>query len=366
MKVPEPRQLKSGNWFIQLRLDGRSISITKETAAECKHEAELIKAQYLRQVTIEKKIQSNTKRITGQSNGKTIGDIIDKFISSREKTLSPSTVNGYKCIRNNRFKKYIDKKPSEIRDWQDVINREIKDNVSAKTIKNSWALLCTAFEYSHLPVPEVSLPKVVPSHKEWLDTDQIKTFVKAIKGHPCEIPALLALHSLRRSEILGLTWDRIDLQKKTIRIEGSAVIGVGNKLVYKETNKTKKSRRIIPIMIPALEAALKAIPEEKRTGKLYNKTPTLIWEQVNLICEKNGLPKVGVHGLRHSFCSLAFSSEVGMTEREVMEIGGWENHGTVHSIYEHLSDKNRKSAEQKFAKFFQNANEKMLTASDSK
>ena len=363
MKVPEPRQLKSGNWFIQLRLDGRSISITKETAAECKHEAELIKAQHLRQTTIEKKIQTKTKRTS--SPGKTIGDIIDKFISSREKALSPSTINGYKCIRKNRFKKYIDKKPSEIRDWQDVINKEIEDDVSAKTIKNSWALLCAAFEYSHLPVPEVTLPQIVQAPRAWLDTDQIKTFVKAVKGHPCEIPALLALHSLRRSEILGLTWDKIDLQKKTIRIEGSAVIGSGNKLVYKETNKTKKSRRTIPIMIPALETALKAIPEEKRTGKLYDKTPTLIWEQVNLICEKNGLPKVGVHGLRHSFCSLAFSSEVGMTEREVMEIGGWESQQTVHTVYEHLSDKNRKAAEEKFSRFFANANDKMLTTSNN-
>ena len=363
MKIPEPRKLPSGNWFIQLRLDGRSISITKETPAECKYEAELIKAQHLKKVTIEKKIQAKVNKTNGQSNGKTIGDIIDKFINSREKTLSPSTINGYKCIRNNRFKKYIDKKPSEIRDWQDVINCEVVDGVSAKTIKNSWALLCSAFEYSKLPVPEVNLPKIVQVQKPWLDTDQIKVFVKAIKGHPCEIPALLALHSLRRSEILGLSWDKIDLDNNIIRVEGSAVVGDGNKLVYKETNKTKKSRRIIPIMIPELRAALLAVPEDKRVGKLYNKTPTLIWEQVNLICKKNNLPEIGVHGLRHSFASLAFSSEVGMTEREVMEIGGWEDHTTVHKVYEHLSDKNRKEAEKKFAKFFQDANDKMLTTS---
>lgn len=357
MKVPEPRKLASGSYFIQLRLDGESIPITKDTYAECKTEAELIKAQHRRDMQRERKRIAKTQGRQGQ----TIGDIMDKFISSRKKTLSPATINGYQCIRNTRFQKYINKKPSAIKDWQAVIDDEIESGVSAKTIRNAWGLLTASLLYAHKPIPEVILPRIVSSQHKWLDTDQIKIFVKAVQGHPCEIPALLALHSLRRSEILGLTWDKIDLAKKTIRVEGSAVIGADNKLVYKETNKTKKSRRIVPIMIPALENALKAVPESERVGLLYKKNPNLIWEQVNLICEKNGLPQVGVHGLRHSFASLAFSSEVGMTEREVMEIGGWEDFQTVHKVYEHLSDKNRKEAERKFTAFFENANDKMLT-----
>ena len=352
MKVPEPRKLPSGNYFIQLRLDGESISITSESYTECKNEAQLIKAKHRKQFKTEKKAEDKSN---------TIGDLIDKYIASRKKVLSPSTINGYQSIRDHRFRNYMDKKPSAIRNWQAVIDDEIEDGKSAKTIKNAWALLASSLEYARKPIPDVKLPKIIPATKQWLDTDQIKVFVKAVKGHPCEIPALLALHSLRRSEILGLSWDKIDLKKNLIHVEGSAVIGSDNKLVYKETNKTKKSRRTIPIMIPALKDALEAVPEDKRKGLLYTKTPTLIWEQVNRICEKNGLPEVGVHGLRHSFASLAFSSEVGMTEREVMEIGGWEDYQTVHKVYEHLSDKNRKEAEKKFTAFFENANAKMLT-----
>ena len=358
MKVPEPRLLPSGKYFIQLRLDGESIPITRDTYTECKTEAELTKAQHRRDMQRQQKILSKTQ----EKKSPTIGDYMDRFIASRRKTLSPATINGYQCIRNTRFQNYINKKPSAIKDWQAVIDDEIDAGISAKTIRNAWGLLAASLNYAKKPVPDIILPKIIPSQKQWLDTDQIKVFVKAVKGHPCEIPALLALHSLRRSEILGLTWEKIDLDKNLIHIEGSAVIGDGNKLVYKETNKTKKSRRTVPIMIPALKDALNAVPEEQRTGLLYTKNPTLIWEQVNRICEKNGLPKVGVHGLRHSFAALAFSSEVGMTEREVMEIGGWEDFQTVHKVYEHLSDKNRKEAERKFSAFFQNANDKMLTA----
>ena len=67
--------------------------------------------------------------------------------------------------------------------------------------------------------------------------------------------------------------------------------------------------------------------------------------------------EIGVHGLRHSFASLAFSSEVGLTEREVMEIGGWADSQTVHRIYEHLARKNRLKASNKMADFFKNADE---------
>lgn len=342
MLVPEPKKLPSGNYNIMLRLGGENISITRSTDRECILEAQVIKSEYL---IGRRKKQANM----------TIKEALDKYVSSRKNVLSASTINGYNSIIRNRFKNYINKKPSDIKDWQTVINDEVLSGISAKTINNSWDLLCSAFKYNNIPVPEVTLPQVVQSQRPYLSTSQVKTFISAIKGHPCEIPALLALHSLRRSEILGLTWDKIDLENKTIRIEGSAVVGDGNKLVYKKTNKTKKSRRTIPIMIPALETALKAVPEEKRTGLVYGKTPNLIWEQVNYICAKNNLPKVGVHGLRHSFATVAFSSDVGLTEREVMEIGGWECQQVVHGIYEHLSQENRLKAENKFAQFFKNA-----------
>ncbi len=36
VKIPTARQLPSGNWFVQLRIDGRSISITKPTQRDAK------------------------------------------------------------------------------------------------------------------------------------------------------------------------------------------------------------------------------------------------------------------------------------------------------------------------------------------
>lgn len=343
MKVPEPRKLKSGSWFIQLRLGGESISVTKPTKTECKNAAQLIKAEFI-----------SGKRKKTKSN-LTLSEMIDAYIANKKNVLSPSTLTGYLVVKENRFPNYIDKKASSIKDWQAVIDDEIAAGISAKTIKNAWSVITASMKFCDVEIPSVTLPKIVQSSRPWLDADQVKVFVKAVHGKTCEIPALLALHSLRRSEILALTWDRIDLQKNIIRVEGAAVPDSENNLVFKETNKTKKSRRSVPIMIPELRTALLAVPESEREGKIYNCYQNKLWEQINKVCKDNQLPLVGVHGLRHSFASLAH--HVGLPEQEAMLIGGWEDPGTMHKIYEHISASDRLKAENKIAQFFNNSSQ---------
>lgn len=351
MKVPEPRKLPSGNYNIRMRLGGQEVSVTRPSATECRTDAQLIKSEH----------RAGKRILRAAARNLTIEAILDNYIQSRKPVLSASTIRGYNTIKNNHFQSYLKKKPSGIKNWQKVINDEVHNGASPKTIKNSWSLLAAALDYADIPVPDVKLPAIMPSTRPWLDADQVKTFIAALKGTDCEIPALLALHSLRRSEIAGLTWDKINLKKKTIRVEGSAVFNEDNKLQYKKTNKSKNSRRTIPIMIPELETALSSIPEDKRKGNIVTCNPNTIWAQINRICEANDLPEVGVHGLRHSFASLAH--HVGLPEQEAMLIGGWEDAQTMHKIYEHISAADRLKSENKLAQFFQTADK---TADGSK
>ena len=344
MKLPKPERMSSGNYYIRLRLNGESISVVAATETECRNQARLIKAEH--------KAGKRLERV-GKKAEPTLLQIIETYIDNRKAVLSVSTIVGYEVIKNNRFQAYMKKRPSEIGNWQAVINDEVKSDISAKTLKNSWALVAAALEYSGIKAPAVKLPQVVQAARPWLDADQIKTFVAAVKGQDCEIPALLALHSLRRSEILGLTWEKVDIKNGIIHVEGSAVPDSENKLVYKETNKTKNSRRNVPFMIPALKEAMLAVPEAQRTGFIYTKYRNTLWRDINAICAANGLPQVGVHGLRHSFASLAH--HVGLPEQDAMLIGGWEDAQTMHRIYEHISDADRLKAENKIAEFFKNA-----------
>lgn len=342
VKVPEPRKLPSGNWFIQLRLGGKSYSFTDKSKSTCKNKAGRFKTSYNLGLIEE-------KRETNKTND-TLEKVIQDYIDSRKATLSPSTITGYQQILRNRLFKYKKISPTAIKDWQQVIDDEVDDGVSAKTIKNTWSLVAASLKRAKISVPTVTLPKVMPAVRPWLDADQIPIFVKAVKGNPCEISALLALHSLRRSEILYLSWDNIDLDKGLIHVEGTAVPGEKNELKYRNTTKTAKSHRTVPIMIPELKTALEAIPEEKRQGRIYNSYQNLLWEQINEVCDKAGLPRVGVHGLRHSFASLAH--HVGLDELTAMQLGGWERAETMHRIYVHIAEKDRLDAVNKMAEFY--------------
>lgn len=326
MKVPEPRKLPSGTWFIQLRLGGKSISVTGETASACKRSATLIKAEH----------QAEEKQKRRETTKDTLGAVIDKYIDSRRAAISPATLRGYQNIRRNRFAAYMSDSAAKI-DYQLMCNEEAS-LCAAKTLKNAWLFVVSALSYSGIQAPRVKLPDVPVRTRPWLTPEQVKTFVAAVRGRDIEIPALLGLLSLRRSEILALKWEDVDLQKKTIRVSGAMVPNENNELVLKETNKNSTSTRSVPIIFDDLEEALKKAKPQKGQKDLPVVTthPETLRKRINAVCRLEGLPEIGIHGLRHSFASMCQSK--GVPEDVAMRIGGWSDIYTMKKIYTHISD----------------------------
>lgn len=315
--VPKPRQLPSGKWNIELKRKGEgNISITEPTAELCVAKAKAVRAGFV-------EIQKSMPKMT-------VRDAMQRYIDRRA-LLSPSTILGYQNIMRNRFKAVMDKDVSSV-DWQAAINAEAAI-CSAKTVKNAWGCVKSALTDAGCVVPPVVLPKVVPRELPWLDYEQILIFLDAIRDTPGELGALLALHSLRKSEILGLTVGKIDRKKKLIRVEGSTVIGPDG-LTDKETNKTSASRREVPIMIPRL---LDLIPDGPPDAKLIDYYSNTLYRRINAACRAAGLPEVGVHGLRRSFASLAYHLKWDMLT--TMRIGGWDDDTIVKDVYTKLSAK---------------------------
>lgn len=331
MKVPKARKLSSGNWFIQLRLNGESIPVTARTEKECVKKAQLIKAEH------QAGKREETPPKPEKQNGPTLGEAIDNYISQRDAVLSPSTIRGYKVIKRTRFLELMETRLEDItpQRWQKACNDEIKlKKCSAKTLKNAWGFVSSVItEATVQPAPKVKLPQVVQKERPFLEPEQIHTFIDAVHGTKVEIPALLALSSLRRSEIMGLRWENIDLEKKIIFVRGAAVLDIDNHLVAKPENKNQSSARTVPIMIDELYDAL--LENAQPFGPVVECWPNMLLKQINRVCEKNGLPLVGVHGLRHSFVSLAY--HLGVPEKVVMEVGGWSDYQTMRKIYTHIA-----------------------------
>lgn len=332
IKVPTPTRLPSGNWRIVLRAEGQSI--TEATQELCIAKAKAIRAGF-----IEKRAKVPTI---------TLSAAIDNYIASRDKTLSPSTIRGYRTIQRNRFKAVMKKPIGKITNWQSICNDEA-ELCGPKTLKNAYRFIVSVMYENGITLPKVKLPQEIKKERPWLEPEQIKTFLSAVHGQPCEIPALLGLCSLRRSEIYGLTWDKIDLKENTITVSGAVVPDENHKFVAKDTNKSQSSRRVIPILIPQLKTVLEAVKDKE--GVVYGGSPNTLGHQINRICKKSGLPLVGVHGLRHSFASLAY--HLRLTEMETVQLGGWSNAETVHKIYTHLSQKDKNKAVKKMERFYQ-------------
>ena len=345
MKIPEPKQLPSGHWFIRLRLGGESIPITTASRRECVSQAQMIKAEYLAGREVQ-------RRKLPPAPDQTLRELLTSYIEKYRPVLSPVTIRGYCMIRDNRFAGYMDRKLREIKDWQKVINDEI-GVCSAKSIKNAWSLVRAALVSAKQQAPEVTLPQIVPKERPFLTADEIRRFVAAVHGSKYEIPILLGLHGLRRSEIAALTWERVDLKAGVIRVEGAVVPDETGKYVYKHTNNNAASRRSVPIMIPELRTALEAVSESDRTGPVMTCNIKTIYKVVNRICEREGLPLIGTHGLRHSFASLGHY--VGVPSDEMQVLGGWSDAGTMKKIYTHIEQAGLLRAQNAMAAFFQNS-----------
>lgn len=329
IKIPTPRK-RGQKWYIDLRREG--VTVIEETEAEAKAKALAIRAGF---IAAEQKHPPLTLR-----------QAIDNYISDRDNALSPSTVRGYYTIQRNAFADVMDEDIHAVRNWQAVVNREA-GRVAAKTVQNEWRLVKTVLQKNKVDSDVTSLPQVIRKELPWLDYDQIKIFIGAVHGAPCELGALFALHGLRRSELLALTPEKI--QDGRILVYGSAVVDKTGKLVVKSENKNITSRREVDIMIPRL-AELLAESTTPLGAPYIPFNHNTLRKQINLICEQNGLPLVGVHGLRRSFASLAY--HLGWSERQTMKTGGWADFKTVHNIYVKLADADEKSDINRMKAFF--------------
>lgn len=338
VKLPTVTRLPSGAYHTRCMIDGQRISITAETEKEV-----IAKYMAMKHGVIETEQRKRTKATT-------LEEALTDYIDERRGFRSPATIYGYESYKRSAFQSMMNVNIHTATDqqWQDAIRKEMRAGKSPKYIKNAWMLMAAAIEAKTGRRPDVFLPEKEPREREFLDPDQIPVFVEAIKGETIEIAALLELSSLRRSEMLALTWDNIDLDRDIIYVHGARVQG-GEKgaLVHKAQNKNDTSRRTVPIIPPLKEALLR---QEKREGYLVTLTGGWINTRINEICRDNNLPEVGNHGLRHSFASLAY--HLGIPEKIAMEIGGWKDHGTMNKIYTHLAQKDIAKRSKQFSDFF--------------
>ena len=329
--VPSPR-LRGRLYSAQLMVDGERVTISADTEAEYYAKARAVKDGLL-------EIKKDPTKVS-------LGKVIDTYIQDNSNILSPSTIRAYKTARYNRFASYMDKSTSDI-NYQQMVNLEVK-TVKPKTVANAWRLVTASLRHYGLEAPAINLPKIPKAKREWLDYEQIKVLLKAAQGQDGELGLILGLHGLRRSEIYALTAEDIDTEKGIIHVHGAVVLDTDNHPVRKATNKNATSTRDVHIVISRLNDLV-----ENKTGQLVTGNLNTLAAQVNRLCEANNLPRVGVHGLRHSYISLCF--HLGWDTMTAMQQGGYSNVQTMNEVYRHLASQDKNADITKMLQFFTTA-----------
>lgn len=213
--------------------------------------------------------------------------------------------------------------------------------LSTKSVRNIHGILTkalhTAIAVGYIksnPADRVTLPRVEKKEIRPLDDEQIAAFYKAAKEDEyCHLLRLIPFTGLREAEAMGLTWDCVDFEAGTLKI---------NKQLVKRPNsaggftlaetKNSKIRIIKPaqmVMQQLRQRQREQIEQRFKAGELWqgwkdeterktalvftsatgsNLSPQTVYNHCKKVLEKIGAGDRCVHDLRHTFAVLSLQN----------------------------------------------------------
>ena len=295
-----------------------------------------------------------------------------------EINIKPSTLYGYKsCLNAHILPRFKDYKLSDItvyeleKFYNDLrktksLNPDSNGNhnlLSEAVVRHQHSLLCvmlnTAVKWDFInfnPCLKLTKPPTVTRKEmKFYDEEELKKLFQHLEYENLTFKTaiyLLTLGGMRRGECLGLFWEHIDFEKKTITIKNN-LLNIREKGVYLDTPKTKKSKRTIslPDICFDLLKKLKAKQELEKEmfsndwmdtefvfkdeyGNYYN--PSRLSRQWVLFQKKHNLKHIRLHDLRHTCATYLLSHNVPIAT--VSKKLGHSNIYTTLDVYTHSVD----------------------------
>lgn len=285
----------------------------------------------------------------------TVRGIVDSYIDSRERLgAKATTIKGYKACKNRLSTALLDEKASEVTPYLvDSFIAESADKYASKTIRNTVSLLSASFDRAIMlgllkenPCLNVTMPKSIRKEVDIFTDDDVIRFVSALDNERADykVGYKLALFcGLRRSEILGLREEHVNIPFRAVTVSETRH-RVGKDDVVQDT-KTKTSHRTLALP-ESLARDIDVLIKEHRALE-YEHTDYLIQDgfgqpmnpstfsnRIYRIEAENGLPRVSLHDLRHTFASMLNNANIDIARisREL----GHSNVNTTLGIYTHV------------------------------
>ncbi len=293
----------------------------------------------------------------------TLADWLESWMDNIVRpTRAETTVYGYQKIIDNHLVPALGDipllklTPMDIQQY--YIQVQQNASLSSNTLRRHHDLLSSSLRSAVRqdklllsPMDRVEPPRAKQKEASYYRPEELKQLYTLLEGHPLELCAKLAGSlGMRREEICGLKWECIDYQRQLLSIR-EARTAFGATIVQKET-KTRSSVRTLYMpddVVRLLRAEQERQIELFRTGRLsepsqfvvldhkgWPYSPNALSLAFTRFVKKNGLPRVTLHGLRHSFATVA--SFQGVPLFDIGKALGHATPATTGKIYTHLVD----------------------------
>ena len=309
---------RSGSWQALVKKKGfGQIARTFDTKAAAEAWAKVTEAELVRGVFVSRKEAENT----------TLSEALDRY----EREVS-STKKGHRrektrisIWKNHPLAKRV---LASIRGNDMAIYRDdrLKAGYSANTVRLELAIISHLFEIAqkewgmeglHNPVKAIRMPSPPAGRDRRLQPGELEKLLESSSEEMNQVIRFALETAMRRGELAGMTWDMVDLKKRTVTLP--------------ETKNGQK--RIVPLSSVAVAILKERLSTRRIDGKVWDIGLDAISQDFAKACQKAGIFGLHFHDLRHEATSRLF--EKGFDTMEVRTITG---HKTLQMLarYTHL------------------------------
>ncbi len=330
---------------------------------------------------------------TATSPDMTVDAWFNRWLKDVVGNRAPNTLRNYRERYEHNVQPFIgsmllrDVKPM---DCQMILNA-MESDYAGSTIRQTYMTMGTFFKSAkdngfidRHPMDGVRYTKPVRAVDDihFLTVDEQKRFLEAAKGsHNYAQYALILETGLRTGEMIGLTWDAIDWEKRTLTVNKTLEFRYKQDEWRAGPPKTESSYRTIPLTDTAY-GILREIYDtreyrnesndlstvltfmDRKTGqkrKLVMRDLVFInWRtgmpaknssydtHLYKLCDEAGIKRFCMHALRHTYATRAIES--GMQPKVLQKLLGHASSKTTMDRYVHVTDDSMQKAVAQFAK----------------